>query len=206
MHCEENNYKNVFIVSFLLLTRIHRNVKVANGRLMLKSGRRVIVKWPFKPWPVVHFGGTSLTGEFLIFFGAFSLLSLLSHLQFASLCRKSIRIKRSRSMVKALTRRTSPSIARLSMPPKVKKHKNSEMQSFFTFWMRDMEPYSNCFLCLSVWFVRWNGWLEGGNVVEGKFIPVFFWSYAPCLSDTLGLWQSGRIAYSDARWASGGKN
>jgi hypothetical protein len=41
MHGKENNYENAFIVSFLLLTRTHINVKVTNSRLMLKCGRRV---------------------------------------------------------------------------------------------------------------------------------------------------------------------
>jgi hypothetical protein len=41
MHGKENNYENAFIVSFLLLTHTHRNMKVAIGQLMLKCGRRV---------------------------------------------------------------------------------------------------------------------------------------------------------------------
>jgi hypothetical protein len=42
MDGKENNYENAFIVSFLLLTRTHRSVKVANNHVILKCGRRVI--------------------------------------------------------------------------------------------------------------------------------------------------------------------
>jgi hypothetical protein len=39
----------------------------------------------------------------------------------------------------------------------------------------------------NVCFVRWSGGLQGGNVVEEKFIILVFWSYASCLSDTLKI-------------------
>jgi hypothetical protein len=42
MHGKENNYKNAFIVSFLLLIRTNRNMKVTNDCVILKCGRRVI--------------------------------------------------------------------------------------------------------------------------------------------------------------------
>jgi hypothetical protein len=53
----------------------------------------------------VRSGGRISTGEFLTYFCCISLLSVLSHLQFVSVFRKSIRMKWSNGTVKALTSR-----------------------------------------------------------------------------------------------------
>jgi hypothetical protein len=63
-------------------------------------------------------------------FVAFSLLLVLSHLQFPSLYRKSIRTKYSNGTVKALTGRTSPLTDKLFMPAWAEKHMDGEMRSF----------------------------------------------------------------------------
>jgi hypothetical protein len=55
---------------------------------------------------------------------------MLSHLQFASLCRKNIRIEWSNGMVKASTGRMSPLTVKLSMPTEAEKHVDTEMQYF----------------------------------------------------------------------------
>jgi hypothetical protein len=58
MDGKENNFENASIVSFLLLTHTYRSMKVADDRMILKCGRRVVEE-------VVHSGGRSLTSGFL---------------------------------------------------------------------------------------------------------------------------------------------
>jgi hypothetical protein len=66
-------------------------------------------------------------------FVAFSLLLVLSHLQFPSPCRKSIRTKGSNSTVKTSTGRMSPLTAKLPMPAGVEKHMDVEIRFLFNF-------------------------------------------------------------------------
>jgi hypothetical protein len=79
----------------------------------------------------VHSGGRSSTGELLTYICYISLLSVLSYLQFASLCRKSIRKKWSNNMVKTSTTRRSPFMVEPSMPTEVEKHMNGEIDALF---------------------------------------------------------------------------
>jgi hypothetical protein len=130
-------------------------------------------------------------------FVIFSLLSVLSCLQFASLCRKSIRKKWSKNMVKTSTTRRSPLMARPSMPAEAEKHMDDEIDTLFylIWWMRDTIHLTtvDCFF-LKVCSVRWGAGLQRGNANEGKFIVHIFWSYMSCISDTLKIWDDGKLA------------
>jgi hypothetical protein len=74
---------------------------------------------------------------------------VLSRLQFASLCRKSIRKKWSKNMVNASTTRRSPLTIGLSMTTEGEKHIDGEIDALFylTLWMQDMTPLTivDCF-------------------------------------------------------------
>jgi hypothetical protein len=65
---------------------------------------------------------------------------VLSRLQFAFLCRKSIRKKWSKNTTKASITRRSPLTARPSMPTEEEKHMNDEIDALIclTLLMRDM--------------------------------------------------------------------
>jgi hypothetical protein len=56
---------------------------------------------------------------------------MLSHLQFASLCRKSIRKKWSKNTMNASTMRRSPLIVEPSMTAEAEKHMDSEIDALF---------------------------------------------------------------------------
>jgi hypothetical protein len=85
-------------------------------------------------------------------FVIFSLLLVLSPLQFASPCRKSIRKKWWKHTAKASTTRRSPLTAGPSMTAEVEKHMDSEINALFslTLWMRD----TNLLLLLIAFFWR----------------------------------------------------
>jgi hypothetical protein len=134
------------------------------------------------------------------------LLSVLSRLQFASLCTKSIRKKWSKNTVKASTMRRSPLTVGPSMIAEAEKHMDGEINTLFclTLWMRDTIPLTivDCFLKVcSIW---WGAGLQRGNAVEAKFIVHVFWSYASCISDTLKLRVDGKSAQNNARRAGDG--
>jgi hypothetical protein len=79
----------------------------------------------------VHSSGRSSTGELLTTFVTFSLLSVLSHLQFASLSRKCIQKKWSKNTEKASTTRRSSMIDELSMTAEAEKHMDDEIDALF---------------------------------------------------------------------------
>jgi hypothetical protein len=79
----------------------------------------------------VHSSGRSSTGELLTSFVTFSLLSVLSHLQFASLSRKCIRKKWSKNMANASTTRRSLLTVELSMTVEAEKHMDDEIDALF---------------------------------------------------------------------------
>jgi hypothetical protein len=87
-----------------------------------------------------------------------SLLSVLSRLQFASPCRKSIRKKWWKNMTNASNTRRSPLTVGSSMTVEAKKHTDGEIDALFslTLWMRDMVPLTivDC-LFLKVCSVQW---------------------------------------------------
>jgi hypothetical protein len=73
---------------------------------------------------------------------------------------------------------------------------------FFNFVNAIYGTFYNCWLFfLKVCSVQWGARLQGGNAVEAKFIVHIFWSYASCISDTLKLWDDGKLAQNDARRA-----
>jgi hypothetical protein len=99
-------------------------------------------------------------------FVAFSLLSVLSRLQFSSLYRKSIRKKWSNNMEKTSTERRSLLMARPSMPMEVEKHMDGEIDTVFhlTLWMWDMVPPTtvDCFF----WrYALFDGVLDSREVI-----------------------------------------
>jgi hypothetical protein len=77
--------------------------------------------------PVVEARLVSFWHTFIVF----SLLLVLSHLQFASFCRKSIRKKWSNNMTNASSGRTSPLTAEPFMLAEAKKHMDDEIDAVF---------------------------------------------------------------------------
>jgi hypothetical protein len=124
-------------------------------------------------------------------FVTFSLLSVLSHLQFASPWRKSISKKWSKNTAKASTMRKRPLMVGPSMIAKAEKHMDSEIDALFylALWMWDTIPLTTIdSFFLKVCSIWWGVGLQGGNVAEAKFVFHVFWSYGSCISDTLKLW------------------
>jgi hypothetical protein len=82
-------------------------------------------------------------------FVTFSLLSVLSYLQFASLCRKNIRKKWLKNMANASTTRRSPLMTKSFMTAEAKKHMDGEIYALFCLIlrMRDTVPLTtvDCF-------------------------------------------------------------
>jgi hypothetical protein len=87
---------------------------------------------------------------------------MLSYLQFASPCRKSIRKKWSKNMMKTSTARRSPLMAGSSMAAEAEKHTDDEINVLFslTLLMQDMVPLTvvDCFFW-KVCSIRWGAGL-----------------------------------------------
>jgi hypothetical protein len=174
------------------------NVQVVNGRLIWKCGRGGHMgSDPSNPDKLCNPVAEARLVSYWQTFVTFSLLLVLSHLQFASPCRKSIRNKWWKNMAKASTMRRSSLKVGPSMTAEAEKHTDGEINALFslTLWMWDMVSLTivDC-LFLKLCYVRWGAGLQGGNTIEVKFVVHFYWSYASCISDALKLWV-------DARWA-----
>jgi hypothetical protein len=153
---------------FMLLTPTHRKLKPVLSQAQLKRMYEVIRRW------VVHSGGDSSTGELSKTLIWFSLIVLLSSLQFASFCRCMGR-KLSRFMVKAMISGAGPLMKQLCMWVDAE---GSMMVFCYLFLNFVTASYEALFLIstfLKSFLIRWIDSHEGGKNFEGLLIAVFIW-------------------------------